>query len=437
MLYMSALTVIGKTNWRNTNQVFGIKDTDRLNHIYAIGKTGTGKSTLLLNMAISDIEAGNGVGIIDPHGELSEKILNYIPLHRIRDVIYFNACDTEYPIAFNPLDEAANKDHAVIASSIINAFKNLWPDSWGPRLEHILRFCLLTLLLSKDATLLDIQPLLTNKSFRSKILSSCTNNTINAFWVNEFDKYSPTFRNEAIAPIINKIGLLSASQVIRRIVGQKKEISIQKIIDSKQILICNLSKGQIGEDACALLGSVIVTSLQAAALYRAKYPDRIFNNFYLYVDEMQTFVTLSFAKMLSECRKYGLSLFLTHQYIDQLSPELQEAIFGNIGTLICFRVGTPDAEVLSREFYPVFTMDDIINLPKYSMYLRLCIDGTVSKPFSASSLPPKPIVISHKANIIGMSQIAFGRLRTTIEKEIQTRNEATPKINPVFLTENW
>jgi hypothetical protein len=382
-----SITPIGITNFRNTNRKFGIKDKDRLQHLYVIGKSGTGKSTLLENMAISDIERGNGICVIDPHGDIAEDILKHIPDGRTHDLIYFNATDEAKPIAFNPLKGIHPKYHHLVASGLVSTFKKIWSESWGPRMEYILRFILLTLLCVPDATLLDIQPLLTDKETREKALSYVTDDHIHSFWRNEFEKYSPTLRNEAIAPILNKTGLFITSTPLKRIVGQKaNSFRLQQVLDTGKILIVNLSKGQIGEDASSLLGAMLVNAIQLAALHRASQPEHTRRPFYLYIDECHSFVTLAFAGILAEARKYGLSLFLAHQYIEQLDERVRAAIFGNVGTIISFRVGATDAEYLAREFYPVFTQDDFVHLPQFAMYLKIMIDGTASQPFSAVSL---------------------------------------------------
>lgn len=383
----SEITPIGITNFRNDRRKFGIKDKDRLGHIYIIGKTGTGKSTLIKNMAISDMRRCKGLGVIDPHGDLAEELLQYIPQERKDDLIYFNPKDTEHSIAFNPLHGIHPSHHHLVASGLISTFKKIWIDSWGPRLEYILRFCLHTLLEYPDATLLDIQPLLTNLSFRNHVLLYVKSDTTKSFWKNEYDKYPPQLRSEAISPILNKTGLFLTSIPLRNIVGQKtSSLKIQSILDEEKILIVNLSKGEIGEDASALLGSMLVTSIQLAALHRANQDVEKRKPFYLYIDEMHSFITLAFSSILSEARKYGLALCLTNQYISQLDERIKSSIFGNCGTLIAFRVGAEDAEYLAKEFYPMFNQEDLVSLPRYSIYLRLQIDNEASKPFSADTL---------------------------------------------------
>ncbi len=415
-------TPIGITNWRNDKQTFSIKDADRLGHIYVIGKTGVGKSTLLLNMAISDIQKGKGICIIDPHGDIAEGILQHIPKERIEDVIYFNPKDIEYPIAFNPLKGIHPNYHHLVASGLISTFKKIWADSWGPRLEYILRFTLLTLLEYPDATLLDIQPLLTDIYFRNRVLGYVTNIHTLSFWKNEYDKYSPVLRSEAITPILNKTGVFLTSIPLRNIVGQKtRGFRMQTVLDEKKILIANLSKGEIGEDTSSLLGSMLITSIQLASLFRSTRREQDRTPFYLYVDEMHSFISLSFVDILAEARKYKLSLFLTHQYIDQVHEKIRSAIFGNVGTIISFRIGASDAEYLAKEFHPVFNEDDLINLPRYSMYLKLMIDGATSQPFSATTLPPKIVTESFKEKAIALSRKKYGKNRDIVERVIFQR----------------
>lgn len=378
------ITPIGVTNWRNQNIPFGIKDKDRLHHMYVIGKSGTGKSTLLINMALSDIQKGKGLAVIDPHGDVSQTLLKNIPEHRKHDLIYFNPADTEHPIAFNPIHGIHPNYHHLVASGLLSTFKKIWKESWGPRMEHILRYTLLTLLNYPNATLLDIQSLLTESAFRDKVLDYVSNSHIIAFWKNEYDGYSLRQRSEYIAPILNKVGIFRASIPLRNTLGQPtRGIRMSEIMDIGKIFIVNLSKGIIGEDTSTILGSILVTSFQLNALYRAKVPEYQRVPFYLYIDEAHSFITDSIADILAEARKYKLSLFLAHQYIEQLSEPIRAAIFGNIGTLISFRVGATDAEYLAKEFYPTFNETDLINLPKYHMYLKLCIDGEMSAGFSA------------------------------------------------------
>jgi hypothetical protein len=393
------------TNFRNTRKKFGIRQKDRRGHMYIIGKTGTGKSTLLENMIIADIKAGHGVALIDPHGDLAEDILDYIPEHRIEDVIYFNPADNEYPVPFNPLEQVHPDYHHLVTSGLISVLKKVWPEFWGPRLEHILRHSILTLLEYPDSTLLDIPKLLTDKDFREHVLTFLRHQQVREFWLFEFEKYSAWHKSEAVSPILNKIGQFLTCKPLRNIVGHKKNtFRFRKVMDESKIFIANLSKGKIGEDNCALLGAMLVTQMQLAALSRANIHESKRRWFYLYVDEMHNFITLSFADILSEARKYGLSLILSHQYIEQLDKEIRSAIFGNVGTTISFRVGAEDARYLSREFHPVFNEEDLINLPNYHIYLKLLIDGMSSKPFSAITLPCPEEKMSCKNEIIKASR---------------------------------
>ena len=378
------VTPIGITDWRNVRKPFGIKNKDRSGHIYVIGKTGTGKSTLLLNMAISDIKQNHGFAVFDPHGDLSDEILKHVTAERRKDLIYVDPSDATHSIAFNPIYNIPGEYHHLVASGLISTFKRIWADSWGPRMEYILRMTLLTLLEYKEATLLDIQPLLTDKAYRDLILYKVTNTHLLVFWHNEFDKYPPSFRQEAISPVLNKMGLFATCLPLKNIVSQKnRDFKMQEIMDKGKILILNLSKGKLGEDVCSLLGSMILTSIQLAALHRAKQKTR--RRFYVFVDEMHSFVSLSFIDILSEARKYGLCLFLAHQYIEQLPEKIRKAIFGNVGTIISFRVGAEDAEVLAKEFQPIFNEFDLVHLPRFAMYLKLMIDGATSRPFSAKT----------------------------------------------------
>lgn len=383
-------TPIGITNWRNTNKLFGIKHLDRFQHLYCLGKTGVGKSTLLYNMAIDDIRKGNGIAVLDPHGDVAEKLITYIPEFRRADLIYFNAPGPAHHTGFNPLQNVPKEQRHIVASEVVLMFKKIWGDNgWGPRMEYILRYCILTLLEYPSGTLLDIQPLLLDTSFRNLVLHYTDDTTILSFWHNEFTNYTTSMRAEAISPILNKVGVFQASNTLRNIVGGADSINMDNVMNSGKILICNLSKGLIGEDISQILGSLVTTSLQVAAMRRARLPAEDRRGFFIYIDEMHSFVTSSFATMLSEVRKYGIGLFLTHQYLEQLPEPLQRAVLGNVGTIITFRIGTHDAQIMAEEFYPVFKVDDFINLPRFEFYIKLLIDGMTSKPFSAK-LPLSP-----------------------------------------------
>jgi len=416
------VTPIAVTNWRDIRKLFGIKEKNRRGHMYVVGKTGTGKSSLLGNMIISDLAYGNGLALIDPHGDLAETVLRFIPERRVKDVIYLNPGDLEYPVAFNPLRKVRPEHRHLVVSGLISVFKKIWRDFWGPRLEHLLRFALFTLLDYPESTLLDVTRLFTDNSFRAKVLAYVTQEAVRAFWQTEFEKYSPWLRSEAIAPILNKMGHFLTNNPLRNVVGQKDNtFSLRKVMDEGKILIANLSKGAIGEDNCALLGAMLVTQIQLAALSRANIKEHERRPFYLYVDEVHNFLTQSFADVLSESRKYGMNLVLAHQFTSQLQEETRNAIFGNVGTMISFRVGADDAKYLAREFAPTFDEIDFINLPNYHIYLKLMIDGVTSHPFSATTLPLPEKGISDSAQIIEESRKRYGRLRKEVEQNILLR----------------
>jgi hypothetical protein len=423
---MSGITPIGITDWRNTNQIFGIKEYDRLGHIYCIGKTGSGKSTLLLNMVISDMEKGNGVGVIDPHGDLAEELLHYVPKNRLRDVVYVNTSDIEFPIAFNPFYNVKEQDRYLVAETVVTTLKKLFLESWGPRLEHILRNTLLSLTYYSKSTLLDIVPMLTDYEFRKQVLYTVPILSLQDYWHKEFDPLSPQLKNEFIAPIINKVGLFTSHPIIRNILGQQQsKIDIAEIMNTKKIFIANLSKGTLGEAGTQLLGSLLVTQFQIASLGRATRPLQTRTPFYLFIDEVHSFITKSFADILSESRKYGLGLFITHQFLDQLPEDIQKSIIGNVGTLIAFRVGSRDARILAEEFYPVFSQSDLINLPRYHIYLKLLIDGTTSKPFSAITMPVNKPLASYKTEIVTQSRNNYAKEKTSIENEIHLKYQTS------------
>jgi type IV secretory pathway TraG/TraD family ATPase VirD4 len=413
------VTFFAVTNYRDIRQRFGIREKNRRGHIYIVGKTGTGKSTLIENMVVSDINEGHGLALIDPHGDLSEDVLSFLPKKRVKDIIYFNPGDIDYPIAFNPLESVHPDQHHLIASGLISVFKKIWSEFWGPRLEHILRNSILTLLERPNSTILDIPKLLTDKDFRGEIIVKVKNQQVREFWFSEFEKYSAYLKTEAVSPILNKMGQFLTSFPLRNIVGQKENtFDLRKVMDEGKILIVNLAKGKIGEDNCSLLGSMIVTKIWLSALSRANLPEGKRKSFYLYVDEIHSFLTLSFADILSEARKYGLHMTLAHQYIDQLDEKIQGAIFGNVGTIISFRVGIDDAEHLAKQFYPIFNQNDLINLPNYHIYLKLMIDGATSQPFSAITLPPPEREKSYRESVINLCREKYSRSRKEVENDL-------------------
>ena len=421
----SEITFFAKTTFRRQEKLFGIKKTDRRQHMYIVGKTGVGKTALLRNIALQDIEKGEGVAIIDPHGEFVEEILDSIPSFRVNDVVYFNPADTEYPISFNVLEVPDPKYKHLIASGLIGIFTKIWVNVWSARMEYILSNCILALLDTPGTTLLGIPRILVDRDYRQRIVNNLKDPVVKSFWVNEYEEWAPNYRNEAIAPIQNKVGQFLNVSLIRNIVGQSKStIDIPEIMDSGKILLVNVSKGRIGEDNSALLGAMVITKIQLAAMERVRIPEEKRRDFYLYVDEFQNFATESFVNILSEARKYHLNLIIAHQYIGQLVTEtttkVRDAVFGNVGTLICFRVGAADAEFLEREYIPEFLAKDLVNLPNFNIYLKLMIDGITSRPFSAITLPP-PTVNETKSNrekTFQVSRERYSRERKEVEEKI-------------------
>ncbi len=419
------ITYLGITTYRDKNQLFGIKRNDRRQHVYILGKSGTGKSALMFNMIIQNILNGEGVCMVDPHGENVEAVLSAIPPHRMKDVIYFNPADTEYHIGFNVLELIDHKYKHLVASGLMGIFTKIWANAWSARMEYILNNCILALLDTPGTTLLGIPRMLVDKDYRQKIISNLKDPVIKAFWVHEYEAWQDKFRNEAIAPIQNKVGQFLSTSIIRNVVGQSKStINIFDMMNEGKIFLVNVSKGRIGEDNSALLGGMIITKIQLAAMERVRIPEDERKDFYLYVDEFQNFVTDAFAGILSEARKYRLNLTVAHQYTAQLisdkSSAVRDAVFGNVGTMIIFRVGSDDAEFLEKEFDPEFTPQDIVNLPNYKIYLKLMIDGVTSRPFSAATLPPlvKSGDMDVENEVIRSSRELYCRPKEIIEREI-------------------
>jgi len=415
------LIFLGETNFRGDRMRFGIKTDDRRRHMYVVGSTGMGKSEFLKNMAIQDIEAGRGVCFIDPHGDSANDLLDFIPEERIKDVIYFNPDDLEYPIAFNVMEGIGFDYRHLVASGLVGVFKKIWGvEAWSGRMEYILNNTILALLEYPDSTLLGINRLMSSKEYRKKVVANITDPIVKSFWTDEFAKYADKFATEATAAIQNKVGQFSSNNLIRNILGQSKsKIDIRKIMDEGKILIVNVSRGKIGEDASRLLGAFLVTKIQLAAMSRVDIPEKDRRDFYLYVDEFQHFATESFANILSEARKYHLSLIMAHQYIKQMEEPVMDAVFGNVGTIVSFRVGAEDAEFLEKWFQPDFMMNDIVNLGKYTVYMKLMIDGISSKGFSAATLPPfSKLENSNREAIIAYSRKQYSTPREIVQKDI-------------------
>src|SRR5258708_5542701 len=418
------ITLFAKTNFRNREVAFGIRKDDRRRHMYIIGKTGMGKTTLIENMVIQDILAGNGVAFVDPHGDYVEKVLSRILYKCVNDVGYLKHEDNDFAIAFNPLESVDPKYKHLVASGLMGVFTKIWAGVWSARMEYILNNTILALLDSPGNTLLGIARMLVNKNYRKRIVDNIKDPVVKSFWVDEFANYNDKFRNEAIAPIQNKVGQFLSSVIVRNIVGQtKSSIDLRDIMDNKKIFLINLSKGRIGEDNSALLGAMIITKIQLAAMSRVDIPEDNGKDFYLYVDEFQNFATESFANILSEARKYRLNLIVAHQYIGQLVTDkkntvVRDAIFGNVGTLIVFRVGADDAEFLEKEFDPTYLLNDLVNLTKYHIYLKLMINGVSSTPFSATTLPPIAEATGNLEKVIKISRERYATERLVVEEKI-------------------
>jgi len=413
------LSLFGETNFRSHRQVFGIKRDDRRRHMYIIGKSGMGKTKLMENMINDDIKKGEGVAVIDPHGDLIMDTLKKIPDERINDVIIFDPSDREFPIAYNPMEVIDDNLKIQIASGIVGTFKKIFGDSWGPRLEYVLNYTVLALLDTEGSTLLGVVQMLTDKNLRKKIIDNIQDPVVKKFWTTEFASYSEKFATEAIAPILNKVGQFTANSLIRNIIGQPySTFNIRRVMDEGKILLINLSTGRVGETNASLLGSMMITSIQLAAMSRADIPEDDRKDFYLYVDEFQNFATESFAVILSEARKYRLSLIMGNQYISQMDDKVREAVFGNVGTMVSFRVGAQDASVLEREFNPPFEAQDLINLPRQQVYIRMTIDGMSEQSFSAKTLTVTSDTTGNVKEIVTKSREKFTHPREEVEPEV-------------------
>ena len=405
-----AINFFAKTQFKNHDTIFGIKDDDRRRHIWAIGKTGTGKSTLIANMAIDDLKKDRGLAVIDPHGDLSEIILDYVPKRRINDVIYFDPSDKDFPITINPL-EVRNKEEAeLVVSGLMAIFTKVWANVWSARMEYILRNSFLTLAEVPDSTLNDVLKLLSSASYRSKVLQQIKDPALTHFWKDEFEKMPDRLQKEAIAPIQNKVGQFVTSPMISRIIGSpKSSISLDDVMNEGKILIANLSQGRLGEDNAALLGAMLITKLQLVAMRRVDIPEEQRRDFYLYVDEFQNFATSSFIKILSEARKYHLAVTLANQYMAQIPEEVQKAILGNAGTIVTFALGATDADILHREFAEVFEQNDLVNLSRFQIAIKMMIDSHTSRPFLAHTLPLPISKNQNRQKVINSSKQRWGK----------------------------
>jgi len=426
------ITYFAETDSRGKRTRFGIKSQDRLKHVYVIGKTGMGKSTLLENMAIQDIQNGNGIAFLDPHGGTAERLLEYVPEERVKDVLYFAPFDLDYPVSFNIMEDIGVDKRHLVVNGLMSAFKKLFgEESFSDRMQYILQNTILALLEYPGATLLGINKMLVDKVYRNKVIANVTDPSVKTYWTKEYAGYTERFAAEAIPAIQNKIGQFTSNPLVRNIIGQEKSsFDLRKIMDGKKIFIANLSKGRVGEGNANLLGSMLITKIYLAAMSRAEKSGAALSklpSFYLYVDEFQSFANESFADILSEARKYKLSLTLTHQYIEQMEEEVRDAVFGNVGTTITFRVGAFDADILEKEFAPVFLAEDLVNLGLRQIYLKLMIDGIGSQPFSANTIPPiEPPKVSYVEKIIESSRKIFAKPKSEVEKRISDWHEDSP-----------
>ena len=427
LLSLVALMVIHEFGHFIIAKKFGIKRADRRQHMYVIGKTGVGKTGFLKNMALQDINNGQGLAIIDPHGEFVEEILDSVPPHRINDVVYFNPADMNFPVSFNIMDVPDPRYKHLIASGLIGIFTKIWANVWSARMEYILANCILALLDTPGTTLLGIPRMLVDRDYRQKIINNLKDPVVKSFWVNEYEEWESRYRNEAIAPVQNKVGQFLNVSFVRNIVGQAKNtIDIDEIMNNQKILLVNVSKGRIGEDNAAILGAMIITKIQLSAMERVRIPEDKRKDFYMYVDEFQNFATDSFVNILSEARKYRLDLIIAHQYVGQLvtdtSTAVRDAVFGNVGTMVSFRVGATDAEFLEQEFTPEFLQNDLIRLSNRDIYIKLMIDGITSRPFSARTITLAPIAKDEKKHeeIIRISRSKYARTVKVVEEEINS-----------------
>ncbi|OHA59673.1 MAG: hypothetical protein A2589_02340 [Candidatus Vogelbacteria bacterium RIFOXYD1_FULL_46_19] len=419
----SHINYFAQTDFRGRKITFGIKSEDRARHMYVIGKTGMGKSTMLENLAIQDIKNGEGMCFIDPHGKTAELLLEYIPKERLDDVLYIAPFDLDYPIAFNVMEDVGKDRRHLVAAGLMSAFKKIWVDAWSARMEYILNNTILALLEYPGSTLLSVNKMISDKKFREKVVACVTDPGVRSFWVDEFANYTERFAAEATPAIQNKVGQFTSNPLIRNILGQtKSSFDFRELMDQKKIVIINLSKGLIGEGNANLIGSMLITKIYLAAMSRANVSDAEMTKlppFYLYVDEFQSFANESFADILSEARKYKLSLTIAHQYIEQMPEEVRDAVFGNVGTTVVFRVGPFDAEVFEKVFFPTFTKEDLVSLGFAQIYMSLMIDGIGSKPFSAVTLPPIPALeTSFKEEVVRRSRSKFTKPRAEVESEV-------------------
>lgn len=415
------MSVFGVTNYRNDGKEFGIKRLDRRRHLYVVGKTGSGKSRLLELLLISDIQNGHGCCLLDPHGDLADELLMYVPKDRIKDVVYINPTDRDFPIGFNPLEPIADYEaRQHLSVFFIAIFKKLFAATWNSRMEHLIRYITLALLETPDSNILGIPRILSDTAYRQQVVMQIKDPVVKAFWTNEFATYNQQFSNEAIVPILNKVGQFISNPIVRNMIGQQKNaLDFEKFMNEGKIVLINISKGKLGDENAALLGSMFITKIQQAALARAKMKEEERRDFYFYVDEFQNFATDAFSSILSEARKYHLDLTIAHQYIAQLPDEVKATAFGNVGSMVVFAVGGDDAAYLAKEFSPTFQADDMINLNTREMYVKMSVDGKLTTPFSANTISvPKP-TFDYSIEIVDKSRVTYSKNRVAVENEIQ------------------
>jgi len=416
---MTKKLVIGVREIWGQETSFGLSNRDRRHHLYTIGKSGAGKTTLLRNLILQDIQAGHGVAVIDPHGDLANDLLDHLPRHRIEDVAYFNPADMEHPIGFNLIGSTPPDERHLVASGVVGVFKTIWPDFWGPRLEYILYAATAALLDCENVTLLGVQRMLSDARYRAWVVKQIKDPMVQSFWVNEFENYDKKFLNEAIAPIQNKVGQLLMSPHVRNILGQvRSRINARFMMDNGRIFIADVSKGKLGADKSNLLGAMLVTQFQLAAMSRADMPEAERRDFFLYVDEFQSFASDSFISILSEARKYRLCLTLSHQYIDQLRPEIRDAVFGNVGSMVAFRVGHRAAKVLEQAFGETWRASQFTSLGNHEVCAKLLADGQDCEPFLGKTLPPIGARHGRRQKIICRSREKYATKREMIEAKI-------------------
>jgi len=412
--------VLGARDQWGQEVPFVLRPEDRRHHLYAIGKTGTGKTTLLRNLILQDIEAGNGVGVIDPHGDLATEILDHIPRRRVEDVAYFNPAALDYPVGLNLLGCTPPDKRHLVASGMVSAFRGIWPDFWGPRLEYILYAAVAALLDCENVSLLGVQRMLSDARYRSWVVKQVKDPLVRSFWMNEFEGYDSRFLHEAIAPIQNKVGQLLMSAQLRNILGQvRSRIEARFMMDNGRIFIADLSKGKLGADKSNLLGALLMTQFQLAAMSRSDVPEAERKDFFLYVDEFQSFVSDAFVSILSEARKYRLCLTLSHQYIEQLQPEIRDAVFGNVGSIVSFRVGHRDAKVLEQAFGEAYTASQFATLNNHEVYGKLLTGGQDCEPFLGRTQPPFGEKYGRSETIVRRSREKYTVRREVVESKIR------------------